>query len=252
MHDTRGLPRFALFGDSKAAALAYGVMATSTPENPWVFLGGNNGHGAPVPVISDEDRWQRYQKPTRTTVDAIANTPTIKVVVITAATRALYQLGRDDTIEDLPLATKDIEAEAESGINKVTDQLISAGKKIVLTIDNPTLRDPRRCIVRSVDLSALKLRTQLQDGPGCMIALDKHRQLSMRYRQLLERVKERHPYSIRIFDPTPLLCDQSTNTCGHTLHGQLLYSYTDHISAQASKLMAMKLAPLVASMADAP
>lgn len=252
MHDARGTPRFALIGDSKAAALAYGVMAMSTAENAWVFLGGNNGNGAPVPVISSEQKWQGYQALIRATIDAISNTESIKVVVVTAGARALYQLGRDDTIDDLPNAPSDIEAEAEAGLNRVMDEMIVAGKKVVLTIDNPTLLDPRRCIARSVDLFAFQLNTQLRSGPGCRIALDRHQQLSTRYHSMLSRVQARHPASIQVFDPTSLLCDKASNSCGHTKHSELLYSYTDHISAQASKMIAAELVPLAMSMANRP
>lgn len=249
MHDARAPARFALLGDSKAAALAYGLMAASTAEHPWLVIGGNNGHGSPLPVISDLPGWQRHQPLTRMALKALTDNRSLEVVVITAATRSLYQLHGDSNIDDLPDAPRDTEAEAERGLNRVIDALIASGKKVVLTVDNPTLLDPRRCVVREMDAATWSLRTRLQDGPGCAVPLQKHLQLSQRYREMLTRVRDRHPQAIRIFDPTPLLCDVQAGRCGHTLGPTLLYSYTDHISAQASQQIAQALVPFVIGFA---
>jgi peptidoglycan/LPS O-acetylase OafA/YrhL len=52
--DDRGVAKFALLGDSKAAVLAPGVFQASTSNGYWLFMGGTNREGyALVPVVSD-------------------------------------------------------------------------------------------------------------------------------------------------------------------------------------------------------
>ena len=54
LHDTRGLPKVALYGDSKAGAFSAGLLSRSTPETPWLFIGGNGPRGGTVPVIDHD------------------------------------------------------------------------------------------------------------------------------------------------------------------------------------------------------
>ncbi len=247
LHDDRAPARYALLGDSKAAALAYGLLARSTPEHPWMMLGGNNGHGAPTPVLSDDPLRARTQPLLNMALDALTRTPSVEVVVVTGAARSLFLLQSDHSIEDLQASPHG--DEAERGLIRTVERLLAAGKKVVLTVDNPTLLDPRRCLTRGLDLVHLRITTHFRDTPGCSQSLDTHLRLSARYRDLLTRVQARHPDRVRIFDPTHLLCDMQTRTCGHRMGDTVLYSYTDHISNQASSVIAQELTPLVMAFA---
>jgi len=189
----------------------------------------------------------RTQPLLRMALDALTHTPSIDVVVVTGATRSLFLLQSDHSLSDLPNSPHG--DEAERGLNRTVERLLAAGKKVVLTVDNPTLLDPRRCLSRGLDLPHLRITTRFRDDAGCRLSLDEHLRLTARYRDLLTRVQARHPDRVRIFDPTHLLCDTQARTCGHRLGDTVLYSYTDHISNQASSAIAQALIPFVVAFA---
>ncbi len=248
--DARAPARFAITGDSKALALAHGLLQASTTDRPWLMLGGTNSHGSGVPVLTDDPLWASNQQPLNVILSTLEHQPEVKLVVVVTATRKLYNLASDDSINDLRNVPINVQREVEAGLNRTMDRLIAAGKKIALVIDNPTLKDPRRCMSRTLDLQSKRLKTAYTEGPGCKIDLATHLELSRIYRDMLERVKDRHPLHIMLLDPTPLLCDQASGICEHTLNGLPLYSYTDHISNQASSKLTEAWMPQLVKFAQ--
>ena len=69
-----------------------------------------------------------------------------------------------------------------------------------------------------------------------------------RYRALLQRVAEGFGGSVTVFDPTPILCDESAGVCGHVKNGVRLYSYTDHPSDDAADLIGSELNAYLAQL----
>lgn len=251
MSDKRGNIKFALMGDSKASALAPGLFLESGEKGHWLFIGGTlqgEGHYSTVLVISNNPVYSYAQQPTRAAVDSIARNHEIKAVVITEATRALFHLANDYSLEDLP-SSKYFDA-AFNGLDNVIAELVKAGKKVIIMVDNPTLRDSKFCIPRTTGIRFLDRWMGLKEElTPFTISYDKHLSLTRQYRQLLDKLQARYPRQLRIFDPLDLLCDMKTRTCSSTLNGKLLYIKGDHISNYASARIARKLVPFVENFA---
>lgn len=233
--DIRGVAKYALLGDSKAAALYGGLVRTSDEKGRWMFIGGNGPNGAPVPVLSSDPKYASYQKLLKIALNTINNNEKIETVVVVAAARALFQLKNVYSIEDLPNSKN--YATALAGLQSTTDQIIHAGKKVMLVVDNPTLPDPRECIGRVTTVSLLNKALVKQVNPRCEIKLARQTELAQNYLQLLKAVQATNPEKITIFDTYPYLCDAASGKCQAFKDGRLLYSYSDHISDYAAGLI---------------
>lgn len=240
VHDTRAKTQYALIGDSKAKALAPGLMANSLG---WTLIGGTSKFGAPTPVLSDDILFAKNQPLSQAAVESIAANKDIRIAVLTMSTRGLYGLKNDSTIEDLP-ASPNGEA-AKNGLNQALKLLIASGKKIIITIDNPTLPDIKNCLIRSIDHTTFGITFTVSTEEKCAIKLDRHLSLSNRYRIMMDEIRKEHPKTVWIYDPTPTLCDTKRNTCELTMGDQPLYSFTDHVSVFASNKMAKDILKLM-------
>ena len=200
---------------------------------------GAGPNGALVPVLSENRIYSSNQKLSSVAINSIINKYNIKTVVFVTATRSLFGLKNDHSIEDLP-ASKNYEA-ALDGLSNATEKLIKAGKKIVLVVDNPTLPDPNDCIVRKTSLNLLNNFLAKTPNEHCLIELDHHLELSKKYRDLLLEVQSRNPENIRIFDTLKALCDMKQRVCRSYKDGKLLYSYSDHVSDYAAGLIGEEL-----------
>ena len=233
--DSRQTPRYALIGDSKAAALFPGLFRTSKENGRWLFIGGNGPNGAPVPVISRNEIYHAYQKLTNIAIDSIVNNQDIETVALVTATRVLFNLKNDYSIADLS-TSKNYDAALE-GLTKVTDKLIKAGKKIIIVVDNPTLPDPKDCLDRRTSSTFLNKILAKQSNQNCRLDLNRHIELSRKYKDMLLEVKYKNPEKIEIFDTIKYMCDIDHDLCLPYKNGRLLYSYGDHISDYASGLI---------------
>lgn len=248
--DVRGAARFALLGDSKAAALAPGIFRESSSKGYWLFIGGTDRWGGTlVPVTSDAAWYSGFQERTRIALEGVAANREIKVVVITTSTRMLFGLNNDYSIDDLP-ANKNFNLVLD-GLDRTVDRLVKAEKKVVITVDNPTLKERQKCFSRVSGLDFVNDFLQLIPNRSlCYITFDRHMELSKQYREVLEILQVKYAGKLRIFDPLDLLCDMENRICGSALNGVPLYSYSDHISERASVLVARKLIPFVESFSQ--
>lgn len=230
--DSRQTPRFALLGDSKAAALFAGLFRTSKPDGRWVVIGGNGPHGSPAPILSDNKIYKRYQKTANIGINAITGQNNIEAVALVMATRVLFDLKNDVSIEDLP-ASKNYNT-ALDGLSKAVDKLLKAGKKIVLVVDNPTFPDPKDCMDRETSSLFLNKILLGQPNDNCQIEIQRHLELSKQYRVLLRNIAAINPKRIKIFDTIEYLCETEAGVCRSNKDGHSLYSYSDHISDYAA------------------
>lgn len=237
--DSREAPSYALFGDSKATAIYPGLIRTSLPNGRWLFLGGNGKNGTAVPILSNDYKYHSYQDLTNIALDNITNKPEIRVVVLVMATRSLFQLDNDYSIDDLP-ASQNYDTVFQ-GLSNVVKRLVAAGKKTVLLVDNPTFRDPTQCLKRTTNIDILNDFFKLDEKQECTLEVSKHLKLTEKYRYLLDQVKGINPEMISIFDPIPQLCDSQTGICYLHKNGRLLYEYTDHISDYGAGLVGREL-----------
>lgn len=235
LRDGREPARLALVGDSKAEALYEGLVDTSLPSSRWLFIGGSLAHSSVVPVLSEDRAFRRHQPPSVLALESIARNAHIDTVAIAVATRALFELPRDDSIADLPRAADP--AAAREGLKRFVAGLLAAGKRVVLVVDNPTLPDVRKCLSgpRVRPPAALASWFSVRQEVSCGVALQDHLELSARYRALLEEVRRQAPDRIAIFDTLPLLCEKTAGRCGMIDDGGVLYSYSDHISLHAAR-----------------
>ena len=240
LRDSREPPKYALLGDSKASALFPGLIRTSSINGRWLFIGGTGSNGAPIPLISEASRYSHFQKVTRIAVDSIAKNADIKTVVLVTATRSLFKLKTIYSIDDLPEITDANYSEALTGLKNVVYRFISAGKKVVIVVDNPSLQDPSICLSRNTGSELINGLIQDKNNDNCSISIDRHIALSEKYRKLLYEVQEMNPENIKIFETLYDLCGDD-GLCSISKNNHLLYSYSDHISDYASGLIGNKL-----------
>lgn len=237
--DSRQTPRFALLGDSKAAAFDDGLFRTSSPEGRWLFIGGNGPKGAPVPVLSDKGIYRQYQELTRVAIETINNQENIETVALVMAARALFRISNSSSIAGLP-DSKHYNTALE-GLTNATKALIKGGKKIVLVVDNPTLPDPKDCMERKTSSDLLNKIILDKPNEQCLIEINHHLQLSKKYRDLLDAVAAGDPKNIQVFDTLQYLCDSKEGVCRSHKDGHILYSYSDHISDYAAGVIGENL-----------
>ena len=233
--DARGTERYALIGDSKAEALFAGIVRTSTADGRWLFIGGSTDHDSVLPVVSDADRYSTYREPARMSLRALQRNPHVQTVVLAASARAFFHLRNDWSIEDLPESI--YYPQAHDGLSGYVRELLAAGKRVVLVVDNPTLPDPKRCIADARITVAGPLADFFSIGKPdarCTITVARQNELAGQYLKLLREVVRLDPARVSIFDTMPHLCDMEAGTCGAYEGDELLYSFSDHVSDHAS------------------
>jgi len=242
-HDLRSVPKYALLGDSKATAIYDGLIRTSTDSGRWLFIGGTIANGdTTVPIVSDNEIYRRFQSLNSIAIESINKNKNIETVVLVAAVRHLFLLKNEQSIDDLP-SSKNYEYALE-GLDRAVKQLIGSGKQIVIVVDNPTLPDPRDCIIRTTNFKLINEifpRKTDYSNPRCRLDLNHHLELSKQYRDLLASVATKNPGKVKIFDTTKYMCDVSRGVCLPSKNGRLLYSYADHISDYAAGLIGKDL-----------
>jgi len=229
--DPRQHVKYAQIGDSKALALFGGLVRSSHEHGRWLMIGSGT-LGAPVPVISSDPIYRDYQEPIKLALKAIADNNDIEVVLLTFATRALFKLRNDVDIEDL--ATSPHYQSALSGLQNAIEQLKPTGKKIVILIDNPTLPHPEDCFQRTTSSDFLNLFLRHTLNQRCQLPLERHLELSKKYRQLLNEIESQNQGFVKLFDSTPFLCDEKRGLCETQHNGKLMYSGSDHVSDYAA------------------
>lgn len=248
-HDARGRARFALLGDSKAASLAPGLFAKETGHGFWLLIGGYLPGGTPVPVLSDAPEFKTHQASLRPALAAIASDNQIQVVVLATATRSLFRFPESDSIAALADSLE--YPVAVDGLDRAVAYLLSAGKKVVLLVDNPTFRNPLLCVSRTTSVPWVDRVLHLEAGlSSCEMSREKQLEMSAKYRILLASVAAKHPNKVFVFDTLDILCEPITSKCSAMDGGHHLYSYSDHISAFAARKIAKKLVPFVESIAS--
>ncbi|RQH05708.1 acyltransferase family protein [Paraburkholderia dinghuensis] len=240
--DRRTTPQYALWGDSKAEALYWGLVRESAPGQSWMLL--SRPSCAPLSHVSrktpyDNDDPEACNSEARVALDTLVRNPSIHTVVIATAGRILigptYESdGRTSTDGSL----------AMQGLDATITALHQAGKRVVMLIDNPTLQDPAQCIDRSALAPALLRRafniTPRSPNDRCAISYQTHIIETRQYRALVDQLQQRHP-ELLVYDPADVLCDKQRDVCPMTVGDKFLYSYSDHISDSANGPIAKEI-----------
>jgi peptidoglycan/LPS O-acetylase OafA/YrhL len=237
--DRREPIQYALLGDSKAEALFYGLTTVSSNKGHWLLVDGVH----PVPLGSNENN-AAIAKVVQV-FKAVSQTPSIQVVAIANTMSGLFPINTktglilpgSNATEQLSIWSEQIQA------------LESAGKKVVVIIDNPIFPDPTSCIRGGLTPSTLLNRVFTRKAnPYCSIAYDQFLEGTQLYRDWLKELQKSHPHLV-VFDTSPFLCDVKNNLCSITEGDQFLYSYSNHISDYAAKKIGKALTPLVDNLA---
>jgi hypothetical protein len=103
---------------------------------------------------------------------------------------------------------------AYQGMDLIVSELLKAGKKVVIVIDNPTLLDPRKCLpCRTVAVGPWRLVIDSSfNMDGCLLTYGEHLKRTKKYLDLVDALKRAHPQLV-VYDPTHLLCDIPHNIC---------------------------------------
>jgi len=239
-HDTREKPSVALLGDSKARALSLGLFRHSDPHSRVLFIGGTREEVVPLPAVSDDPIYAPFQPWTKVALEAVSKNADIKLVILTMSTRGLYALKDDRSIETLPKTPH--QKSVIEAVDRVVKALAAVGKKVILTVDNPTLPPPEDCIVRRSSSQSLNWLFPPK-AETCSVSYDRQLELSALYRAALAEIERRNAGVVAIFDTLPVLCDMDARVCRTMENGRLYYAYTDHISDLAAEMIGEQLMP---------
>jgi len=75
----------------------------------------------------------------------------------------------------------------------------------------------------------------------CHLSVDRHLELSRKYRQLLSTLVQNNEKSVFLFDTIPFMCGQTDRICSTVKDGRLMYDGTDHISDYAAGVIGKDL-----------
>ncbi|WP_332878177.1 acyltransferase family protein [Massilia sp. S19_KUP03_FR1] len=251
--DRRAASRFAIWGDSKADALYWGLVRRSAPGQSWTMLGRSSCAplaGVERTSIYAGDRPADCAAANRQILQALLANPAIDTVVLSFSVRAT--IGPSFAYSGAG-PQGDHTALVLEGLDRAVTALEGAGKRVAVVLDNPTLPDPRRCMERAVMAwPGVRSALALRDGAAarCDLAYGQHLAQHQVFVAMVDRLQRRHA-SLLVYDPAQVLCDLARKVCPMTLAGKYLYSYGDHVSDTGNGRIADALLPLLVQQAVA-
>lgn len=236
-HDKREVPTAAVWGDSHANALYWGMVRDSDASMRWLHIGRPSC--PPMLGVNIDAECDRANKAAAAALVADSN---IKLVLITGAKWAITDKHYPSSPGGAPATDG-----GEAGLAASIELLQRAHKRVAFAIDNPGLPDPKQCMAtRVTSSSAFNVLLARRRLASCSMTLDAFQNSTATYRQMVDRLKARFP-SVVVYDPTPVLCDKKANKCSMWHGRDFLYSYGDHISDVANGLIAQQLLPILRS-----
>ncbi|MDA7448570.1 acyltransferase [Planktomarina temperata] len=240
--DARSPVRYAMIGDSKAAALISGVVRTSSDSGRWLMIGGNNPNGNASPFLSDHSQFERSKYFLPFALDAVGNNSDVEVVVLVGAMRVFAGIKQSETMPNLlNVPASNIRNGWQATRNTVL-HLLENHKKIVLVVDNPPLGDHASCGARAIRLPFYGVVSKnLSGSPNCFLELNEFLRLRKPYLDALQSISDEFPNEVYIFDPVEIFCDKPENMCLRFKDRESSFSYTDHISDYMAGLIGKEL-----------
>lgn len=245
VQDVREPPKYALLGDSKAQAAFSGFFRSSTSKGRWIFVGGAGGPDFPkgpvLPNLSDDELNNPSDSASSIAFEAIAADPNVSVVILMNAVRNFFP------VDPKTLSFDYGDARAQEafvrGYGNTAKRLARVDKKVIIVLDIPTRREPRDCITRTTAFNFLNhIIEDLKEinKRECYLSLKDHKARTKKYRELLNQI-EANNSNVAIFDTTQYMCDVAAGKCPQERNGRSLYSYADHMSDYASRLIGTDL-----------
>ncbi len=244
--DKRVRSHFAVWGDSKADALYWGLVRESAPGEGWTLIARPSC--APMAGVwrtssNAGDDPSLCRDANITALRMLLNTPELKTVVLVMTDRDVIGQTFADRDQTAPRTSA-----ALDGLDQAVTALERAGKRVALVLDNPRLRDPRQCMDRR-PLAWPFVRhalgvTDMDAAQRCAIGYREHVARIAPFHALVDELKQRHP-TLLVYDPAAALCDAKRDVCPMTLDRHYLYSYGDHLSDYGNGLVAKQFLPLL-------
>lgn len=244
--DKRGPVHYAVWGDSKADALYWGLVRLSPADQHWMLI----ARPSCAPMIGVErvssnagDNQQQCRQANEIALQMLLAHPELHTVVLVLAKRDV--IGQSFATNGPTAASL---SAALLGIDGDITTLQRAGRRVALVLDNPSLRDPRQCMDRKplawpIVRHALGM-SDTTAAQRCAISYESHVDDMAPYVALVRQLQHRHP-DLLVYDPAQVLCDMKHNVCPMTMNGRYLYSYGDHVSDYANGLMAKQFLPML-------
>jgi hypothetical protein len=245
--DKRAASHFAVWGDSKADALYWGLVRKSVPGMSWTLVARASCppmvgvHELASNAANDGDECRMANN---AALHMLLGNPALTTVVLVAASRDIVgpQFANDGSSKGR------CPPQATGWRMRLPFCCMQAGKRVALVLDNPKLRDPRQCMERRPLAWPFVRRvlgvSNLAAAQRCAISYRSYLDGTSAYRSTLDQIKARHP-DLTVYDPTSVLCDSQLNVCPMTMNGKYLYSYGDHMSDYANGLVAERFLPLL-------
>lgn len=223
-------------GDSKAE-IVFRALLRNNGGLTWGFIGGGLN---PIIPLSDNVVNNKSKVPKSITISKyISEQDRVKTVVVVSATRNLYSLKSDFSLEEIG-QVKNPQQIQDQFVNWLKPMDI-AQKSVFIVRDNPTMRDPTYCHGIYSAFKGLDKLVQISEKTeNCFYLLDDFLKDTSSYTELL-RALEMDLHSVTIVDSTDYFCDKTVNRCDQFRDNRLLYSYSDHISDFAADYVARNL-----------
>lgn len=253
IQDNKSNSKVLLLGDSKAQAAYRGFFFTSPDNIGWIYIGGPGGqdfkYPPPRPLLdSDADR-ELHPKSVQVLVEAIRANPSIKYIVFVSAIRNMIMQGdgyRYQRVSDFDLSRMQIEALNFARLS------VNSGKKLIIVYDVPWLPDPKECIPRQTKLNyinklvlILSKRSTQYLNKNCILKIEDYIETRRQYYRIFDLAAMTFPKDVYIVDPTDIFCDFEIGSCSPYKNEILLYSYTDHMSLDASIILGARVNSLI-------
>lgn len=250
--DRRAVSHFAIWGDSKADALYWGLVRRSAPLQSWTLLGRSSC--APMSGVEristyGGDAPRECAEANRLILQALLANRSLHTVVLAFSERdTIGPRFANSSIARKANGHADQRALALEGLDRVVTSLEQAGKHVAIVLDNPRLADPASCMERAV-LAWPGVRSALALGDGsasqrCDLAYGDYLNQRRASVGIVAELKRRHA-DLVIYDPAQALCDMQNHVCPMTMDGRYMYSYGDHVSDVGNGRMADALLPLL-------
>jgi len=225
----------ALVGDSHAEHFLLGVGARLAPRGENVVHLGQSGC---PPLVDLERHYQGGDDTCRTVdnavIDYVAENRSFRRVILSfKGVVAVNGHGWDvDAVTFTIAGTKLSNAESiQRGLETTARRLVDRGKETWLVLQVPELFfDVPECFPRPFSFSGA-VRTPCASPRAEVDARQRP------YRQIVSDVQRKIP-QLRVFDPTPYLCDDQW--CHAIVNGELLYVDESHLSREGSLFFADK------------
>ena len=222
--DARLPIHYAVWGDSKGEALFWGLLREGHARGMgWALI----GHAGCMPST----------RQSASEVCNRVNEAALQRLAASSVHTVLLVFGErsfDFTASD----------KASAGLKDVVRRLVQAGKSVGVVLDTPTVVKEKGSPTACRRAAALPFASLLAGEERCSLALTEHQRLTRAYREAVAQAIAPASDQVMIYDPTPILCDQTH--CPVAIDNSYLYSYGDHVSDTASTMIAKDLLPRIA------